>query len=121
MKAMIPDDMQDKIYKVVLTEILVDVLNKKVQLAESEGKEGYRDYLNKGLQVAINNHRELKTYMHENQIKVHPVKVIDEMIVKYPYSIKMETGYKEGYIQFWKAAIKLHLKRMTKEIFGKEV
>jgi hypothetical protein len=42
------------------------------------------------------------------------------MFVEYPYSQKVNGGYKEGSQRFWKAAVKYQLKQRMGKYFGGE-
>jgi hypothetical protein len=56
--------------------------------------------------------------LKQNGIKIYDVVEVNPDFVEYPYSQKINGGYKEGTMRFWRAAIKYKLKkRMSKHYY----
>jgi hypothetical protein len=88
-------------------------------LNESDS-EGFSNYINKLISNVIKQRKEVNDYLTSNGVKIYDVVEIDDMFVKYPYTQKINGGYKEGFQQLWKDGIKFQLKRRMSKYFGGE-
>lgn len=118
MKANISEELLDAINERIYLDLEIHILTGKMEKSENEG---FNNYINKLISNLIKQRKEVNDYLISNGIKIHEVEEIDDMFVRYPYVQSVMGGYKEGYQQFWKSAIKLQLKRrMSKYYFGGE-
>lgn len=106
MKAIIPREQEIAIYDYIYLILLVEVL-------EGKSKKGLNldSFISKVLEeLAV-----IKSYLRNNKIKIHPVKVDpDGLFVQYDFSCKVDGGYKQGNFRFWRAAIQMVLKKKLK-------
>ncbi|MGM7720671.1 hypothetical protein [Metabacillus sp. Hm71] len=117
MKANVPGAYEDAAYEFTYTKLMVDVLNKKINRAESEGKNDYKKYLEGKLKIVLNEQMELRRYLKKHGIKVTELEEIDEHMVQYKIFVKGENGgYKEGHQLIWKAWLKMRLRNLLNDL-----
>jgi hypothetical protein len=114
MRADISDELLDAINERIYLDLEIHVLTAKLNKSDSEG---FSNYINKLITNVIKQRKELNDYLTSNGVKIYDVQEIDDMFVKYPYSQKINGGYKEGYQQFWKDAIRYKLKKRMNKYF----
>jgi hypothetical protein len=115
MRADISDELLNAINERIYLDLEIHVLTAKANKSDNEG---FSNYINKLITNVIKQRKEVNDYLTSNGVKIYDVQEIDDMFIKYPYSQKINGGYKEGYQQFWKAGIKLQLKRRMTKYFG---
>ncbi|WFA07076.1 hypothetical protein [Bacillus sp. HSf4] len=82
---------------------------KKAEDKDKKLVEYYEDRLKK----LFLTRKQLNDYLRKKNTKIQEVVICDDMFVEYPYYIKTkEGGIKEGGTRYWKAALKLHMKRV---------
>lgn len=103
MKARISQEFEDAIYDYIYLELMMDALEKK--LANGLNVETV-------IKTVSPVHIKVKSFLRKNQIRVDDVKVdSDSEFVTYPFYIKVDGGYKEGYQRFWRAAMVMQLNK----------
>ena len=105
-KASIPQEYEDAIHDYILTGLLLETLEKK----QSKGEP-----VEKVIDLVISELGKVKKYMRKHGIKVHEGEFVNEEFVEFPYTVKVEGGYKEGSNRYWRAAIRMQMnKRLAK-------
>jgi hypothetical protein len=115
MRANISDELLNKINDRIYIDLEIHVLTKKMNESDNEGFTKYLDHLIDNL---IKERKEVNTFLIKNGVKIYDVREIDDMFIEYPYSQKIDGGYKEGTQRFWKSAVKYHLKQRMSKYFG---
>lgn len=105
MKANIPREQEIAIYDYIYLSVMVEVLEVKA----AKGME-----LDKQIKTVLKELGKIKAFLRDNQIKVHPVIVLDDMFVQYNVTCKVEGGYREGDFRFWKSALTYTLNKKMK-------
>ena len=106
MKASIPQDYDDAIYDYIIIGLLLETLENKQRKGEN---------VEKAIDHVINELSKVKSYMRKHGIKVHEGEIVNVEFLEFPYTVKVEGGYKEGKNRYWRAAIKMQMnKRLTK-------
>lgn len=115
MRANISEDLIKLIDKKILLDLQIHILNRKYDKAEKEGNKGYTEYIDKVIKKVIARRKEVKEILNINNIKIFDP-VSDDEFVEYKYYQKLKSGgIAEGSMRYWKAALKLRLKKMTQE------
>jgi hypothetical protein len=112
MRANISEELLDAINESIYLDLEVHILTKKM---DESNNDGFKRYLDKLINDVIKQRKEINNHLKANGIKIFEVEVLDDMFVRYPYSQKVNGGYKEGYQQFWKSAMTYHLNRRMKK------
>lgn len=120
-------NLSDQLFEIMEEKIYVDlelhVLQKRLIKAEEEDKKGFVEHLNKIILKLLQDRKMLNLQLRDNGIKLHEavdyydIEGGDSIFVDYYYSQKVNGGYKEGTLRFWKAGIKLKLKKRMKDYF----
>lgn len=118
MRANIPNELLNAIDDKIYLDLEINVLNSRLHKAEQEGNEGFAEFLNKLILKVITERRNVNQYLRDNGVTVYEVVEIDEYFVEYPYSQKLNGGYKEGRQRYWRSAIKLNLKKRMSKYFN---
>jgi hypothetical protein len=108
----IPDEWKDAIIDYIYTGLMIETLYKKIEKADGN----YKKMLENRLSIVAKKRKELNDFLKQNKIKVYPMKRLDDLFVAYPYSVKCETGYKEGQQEFWIHAMRFKLKKLLKQL-----
>lgn len=115
MRADITDELLDAINERIYLDLEIHILTKRMNESDNEG---FTNYINKLISNVITQRKEVNDYLTSNGVKIYDPVEIDDLFVKYPYSQKINGGYKEGYQQFWKSAIRYNLKKRMSNYFG---
>ena len=107
MKANIPSELETMIYEYIYSRMLVEVLNKK--MSKETGENSYKILENRYKRAHMKM-LDQKKYLKERDVKVDPMEDIDDMFSIVRYFV----GFKEGDFRFWKAALRMELKRRFK-------
>ncbi|MED4883100.1 hypothetical protein P9764_03930 [Bacillus smithii] len=100
-------------------DLEIHVLNRKFIKAEQEGKSGFANYVNELIKDVTRKRKEINAYLNKNGVKIFEPEQVDDMFVQYRYYQRINGGFKEGIQKYWKAALKLGLKkRMSKYFIG---
>lgn len=119
MKANVPKEHEDAAYNFTYNKLMVEVLNKKVAKAESEGKDGYKNWLEGKLRIVLAEQAELRKFLREHRIKVTDIEEVDDMFVLYKVYYGSEAGgYKEGHQKIWRSAMKFRLTKLLNELLS---
>ncbi|QJT70391.1 hypothetical protein [Microcystis phage MaeS] len=120
-------NLSDELFKAIDEKIYIDleihILNKKLIKAEEDKKEGFVKHLNQIITRLSQQRRSVNDYLRQNGIKVqeavnfYDIQGQDSIFVDYYYSQKVDGGYKEGTMRYWKDAMKLKLKNRMKDYF----
>lgn len=117
MKANVPKEYEDTAYEYTYNKLMVDVLNKKIEKADSEGKDGYKKWLEGKLKIVLADQAEMRQFLKEHEIRVTELEEIDDFMVQYKIFVKgKDGGYKEGHQPIWRAALRYKLKNMLNEL-----
>lgn len=117
MKANVPKEYEDTAHAYTYNKLIVDVLNKKINKAEQEGKDGYKKWLEGKLKIVLVEQSKMREFMKEHGIRVTELEEIDDMFVMYKmYVSGKDGGYKEGHQMIWRAALKLRLTKLLNEL-----
>jgi hypothetical protein len=117
MRGNLTDELLNAINERIYLDLEIHYLTSRMNKADNEGFKQYVDGLISNL---IKQRKQTNDYLNENGIKIYDVREIDDMFVEYPYSQKVNGGYKEGTQRFWKDAVKLQLKRRMASYFRGE-
>lgn len=117
MRANISDELLNAINEKIYLELELHVMEKKLLSAEQEGKVGFVNHLNQIILNLHKQHREINDYLKLNNVKVYDVVEIDEYFVEYPYSQKVNGGYKEGTQRYWRSGLKYRLQERINKYF----
>lgn len=104
MRANIPDELIKLIDEMIYLDLEVHILNKKIDKGKSVEK------LQSILKQVLDKRIEVRKQLRDQGVKIHNP-VSDDMFVRYRYSVKVDGGYKQGIMQYWKDAMKLTLKK----------
>jgi hypothetical protein len=124
MRANLPDELFKAIDEKIYIDLEIHIINKKLLEAEEQGKEGFAKHLNQILTKLTQQRRTVNDYLRKNGIKVqeavnyYDVQGEDSIFVDYYYSQKVDGGYKEGTMRYWKSALTLKLKKRMKDYFA---
>lgn len=118
MRANISDELIKAINEKIYLDLELHILQKKLVEANKQGKTGFAEYLNKIILKVTSQRRANNEYLRKHGVKVGEPEELDDMFVRYYYSVQSDLGgYKEGYEQFWRAAIKMNLRRRMSKYF----
>lgn len=117
MRASISDELLNAINERIYIDLEIHMLTGRMNKSDNEGFKQYVDGLISNL---IKQRKQINDCLIQNGIKIYDVREIDELFIEYPYSQKINGGYKEGTQRFWKDAVKLQLKRRMANYFGGE-
>ncbi|MGG3987292.1 hypothetical protein [Bacillus smithii] len=119
MRANISDELLNAINERIYLDLEIHVLNRKFAKAEREGKKGFANYIDGLLKDVTKKRKKVNAYLNKNGVKIFDPENVDNMFVQYRYYQRINGGYKEGIQKYWKAALKLGLKkRMSKYFIG---
>lgn len=107
------NEIEERIY----LDLEIYALTKRLHKAQQEGNTAASKYYDKLVSDVIKKRKETNDNLKQNGIKIFDPVNVDEMFVRYHYSQKVSGGYKEGYQQYWKSALKLQLKRRMSKYF----
>lgn len=106
MKARIPQDQEDAIYDYIYLILLFEIL---------AGKADNGLNLDKVIKMVLNELTQLKEYLLQNRIKIHPaVPDPDGEFVSYYFTKEINGGFQEGHIRFWRKALRNTLNKKMK-------
>ncbi|KAA6452739.1 hypothetical protein [Bacillus swezeyi] len=89
----------------------------RIAKAESNQNSGLVDYYEGKLKKLLSMRKHINSFLKDEKTKIHEVVICDDMFVEYPYYIKTkEGGIKEGSSRYWRAALKLHIKRKLERL-----
>ncbi|MDA7027888.1 hypothetical protein PJ311_15030 [Bacillus sp. CLL-7-23] len=116
MKPMISDQLTKAIHEKIITDLCIHALETRIDKNDSsQNMKLANDYKEK-LKKLFLLRKQLSDYLRKEHVKIQEVVVCDDMFVEYPYYIKTaEGGIKQGTSRYWKAALKLHMKRKLEE------
>ncbi|PLR99499.1 hypothetical protein [Bacillus sp. T33-2] len=116
MRANISNELINAIDERIYLDLELHVLTKKMNEAEKQGNEGFSKHLDNLIQNTIKQRKQTQDYLVKNGIKIFDVVEDDDKeFVEYPYYQKVNGGYKEGTMRYWRHAIRYKLKqRMSK-------
>lgn len=120
MRGNLSDELLNTINERIYLDLELNVINSKLIQAEKDGKEGFTNHLHKLYSNVSKQRKEINAYLKENGVKIHEVEVLDDMFVRYKYHQRLHGGFKEGDQMYWKAGMKLELKRRMSKYFGGE-
>lgn len=111
MKASIPQQYEDAIHDYIIIGLLLETMENKQRKGENVDK--VIDHLIKVLS-------KVKSYMRKHGIKVHEGEIVNVDFIEFPYTVKVEGGYKEGKNRYWRAAIKMQMNKRLVKMRNKE-
>lgn len=115
MRANISEELLDAINERIYLDLEIHILTKRMNESDNVG---FTQYIDNILKNVIKQRKSVNDYLKANGVKIYDVEVLDDMFVRYQYSQKINGGYREGYQQFWKAAMKKHLQERLNKYFG---
>ncbi|MGD7046948.1 hypothetical protein [Rossellomorea marisflavi] len=104
----------EKIY----LDLEIHVINKRLILSEKKGTKGYSKHLESIIKEKIEDRKRVSEFLRKNGIKVDDPIPEDEHFVEYHYSCKVDGGYKEGTMKYWKHALRYSLKKRLGKYFA---
>ncbi|MEC1657244.1 hypothetical protein P9D81_20560 [Bacillus haynesii] len=112
MKPVISSELETAIHEKIIIDLCVHAMETRIYKAEASGNKKIEEHYQLKLQELFVQRKKLNDYLRKENVKIQDVVVCDDMFVKYPYYIRSkEGGIKEGEAMYWKAALKLHMKR----------
>lgn len=117
MRANISNELLDAINERIYLDLEIHILTNKMKKADNEG---FANYMNNLISDLIKQRKTVNDHLKSNGVKIHEVVEVDDIFVRYPYVQRINGGFKEGYQQYWKAGLKLQLKRRMSKYFGGE-
>lgn len=118
LRANISEELMNAINDRIYLDLELHVLNNRLFKAEREGKEGFAEYLNKLILDVSLKRKATNECLRSNGVKIHDViEDEDAEFVTYPYHQKINGGFKEGEMRYWRSALKLGLKKRMSEYF----
>lgn len=112
MKARISPEHEIAIYDYIYLTLLVEIL---------EGKAAKGLNLDNVIKKALSELTKVKGYMKDHYIKMHlPLPDEDGLFINYPYSVRNQGVNQEGYIRFWRKALKNTLNKKMKQLQNNE-
>jgi hypothetical protein len=117
MKAPIPDHEEELIFEYIHLDFLISTLEndlKSIESAPLKIKEPYLLIIEETLKKIRSDLKTVKEKMKEFDIKVFPMRRVDDMFVEYPY---FAHGYK-GINKYWDAALKFASTKQLQKYFG---
>lgn len=119
MKANVPKEYEDTAYDYTYSKLMVDVLNKKITKAESEGNDGYKKWLEGKLRIVLDDQKRMREFLNEHGIRVTELEEVDDFMVQYKIFVRgKDGGYKEGHQLIWRAALKYRLTKLLNELLS---
>ncbi|NPC92888.1 hypothetical protein HOO54_11785 [Bacillus sp. WMMC1349] len=116
MKPMISDQLTKAIHEKIITDLCIHALETKMGKDDSSQNMQLINDFEEKLKKLFLLRKQLNDYLRKEHVKIQDVVVCDDMFVEYPYYIKTEEGgIKQGISRYWKAALKLHMKRKLEE------
>lgn len=98
---------------------LMEAINDKIYLdlmVHIVEKRNLNDHIYKQI---IDERKVIADYLKVNGVKIYDVfKDTDGEFVEYPYAVKINGGYKEGTMRYWRSAIKYQLNKHMKKYLG---
>lgn len=111
MRANIPDELYDLIDEKIYLDLEVHILNKRFIKAEKEGNDGFAKRIERLITQTTQKRRKVNESLKENGIKIFEP-ITDDEFVEYKFYQKTKSGgFAEGSMRYWKAAMKLNLKK----------
>jgi flagellar biosynthesis GTPase FlhF len=117
MRANLSDELMDQIEERIYLDIEIHMFSSKFEKANKEGNQSLATFFERVVKETTNQRKEVNDFLKQNGIKIYDVVEVNPDFVEYPYSQKINGGYKEGTMRFWRAAIKLKLKRRISKYF----
>lgn len=117
MRANISTEWLDMIEEKIYVDLELIWLNKRLISSEKNDTKGYTKHLESIIKEKIQARIEVSNFLRRNNIKVGDPIPEDELFVEYHYSCKVDGGFKEGVMKFWKAAIKYKMKKRLGKYF----
>lgn len=123
MRANLSDELLNSINDKIYIDLVIHSLNTKLYKAEQEGNKEFADSLNDVILTVIRERRNINQHLRDNGIKVYEpeyffdVKDDEPIFIDYKYAQKINGGYKEGVNRYWKAALKVELKKRVNKYF----
>jgi hypothetical protein len=116
MRANISEELLDAINERIYLDLEIGVLTKKLNESDNEG---FTKYLDQILSTVIKKRKETNDYLTQNGVKIYEAVVDDDKeFLEYPYSVKVNGGFKQGTMRYWRAAIRFQLKKRMGNYFG---
>ncbi|MED1741413.1 hypothetical protein P4U97_18235 [Bacillus swezeyi] len=117
MRPIISDELADAIHEKIIIDLCIHAMEARIVKAESDQNSELMGYFENKLKKLLSMRKNINSYLKNENTKIHEVVICDDMFVEYPYYIKTkEGGIKEGISRYWKAALKLHMKRKLEEL-----
>jgi hypothetical protein len=117
MRANISDELLDQIEERIYLDIEIHMYNSKLEKANKEGNKTLATFYERIVKETTVQRKEVNDFLKQNGIKIYDVVEVNPDFIEYPYSQKVNGGYKEGQMRFWKAAIKYKLKKRMSKYF----
>lgn len=113
MRPIISDELANAIHKKIIIDLCIYAMETRVNKAELIKNKKLIGYYESKLKKLLSMRKRINSYLKNENTKIQEVVICDDMFVEYPYYIRTEEGgIKEGTSRYWKAALKLHMKRM---------
>ncbi|MGG1488788.1 hypothetical protein ACTXHK_02550 [Bacillus licheniformis] len=113
MRPIISDELANAIHEKIIIDLCIHAMETRISKAESIENKKIIGYYENKLKKLLSMRKHINSYLKNENTKIQEVVICDDMFVEYPYYIKTEEGgIKEGNSRYWKAALKLHMKRM---------
>lgn len=121
MRANISDELLNAIDERVYLDLDIHILTKRMNDAEKAGNKGFTIHINNLITEVIKQRKSVNDYLLKNNVKIYDVvEDEDKEFVEYPYSVKVEGGYKQGTMRYWRHALRYKLKIRMSNYFGGE-
>jgi tRNA(Ile)-lysidine synthase TilS/MesJ len=117
MRANISEELMDAIEERIYLDLEIFAFTKRLHKAQQENNSSLATFFDKLISEVIIKRKETNDYLKQNGIKIFDPVNVDEMFVRYHYSQKVNGGYKEGFQQYWKSALKFKLKKRMSKYF----
>jgi hypothetical protein len=118
MRANISNELLNAIDERIYLDLEIHIMTKKMNESDNEG---FKNYLGKIINDLIKQRRELNTHLIKEGVKIYDVVEDDDKeFVEYPYSVKVNGGFKQGTMRYWRHALRFKLKNRMNKYFGGE-
>jgi hypothetical protein len=116
MRANISEELLNQIDERIYLDLEIYSLTRRMNKADNEG---FKNHLDNIINDLIKQRRELNTFLIKNGVKIYDVVEDDDKeFVEYPYSVKVDGGYKQGTMRYWRHALRFKLKNRMSKYFG---
>ena len=113
MRPIISDELANAIHEKIIIDLCIHAMETRISKVDSIEDKKTSGYYESKLKKLLLMRKRINSYLKNEKTKIQEAVICDDLFVEYPYYIKTkEGGIKEGTSRYWKAALKLHMKRM---------